>query len=39
MVVGADEAGWYGWIGCEYVPAAGTVEGLGWAASWLARPG
>lgn len=19
-----------GWIGCEYIPAAGTVEGLGW---------
>ena len=38
-VVGAGDAGWHGWIGCEYVPAAGTVEGLGWAAPWLAPPG
>jgi hydroxypyruvate isomerase len=25
-----DELGYEGWIGCEYFPAAGTVEGLGW---------
>ena len=24
------EAGYRGWVGCEYVPAAGTVAGLGW---------
>jgi hydroxypyruvate isomerase len=25
-----DELGYTGWVGCEYRPAAGTVEGLGW---------
>jgi hydroxypyruvate isomerase len=25
-----DELGYDGWLGCEYRPAAGTVEGLGW---------
>jgi hydroxypyruvate isomerase len=25
-----DEAGYEGWIGCEYVPAGTTEEGLGW---------
>ena len=25
-----DELGYQGWIGCEYKPAAGTHEGLGW---------
>jgi hydroxypyruvate isomerase len=25
-----DEVGYTGWIGCEYRPAAGTVEGLRW---------
>jgi 2-dehydrotetronate isomerase len=25
-----DETGWDGWIGCEYRPAGGTSEGLGW---------
>jgi hydroxypyruvate isomerase len=25
-----DELGYDGWIGCEYRPANGTVEGLGW---------
>ncbi|MGB7481365.1 MAG: TIM barrel protein, partial [Burkholderiaceae bacterium] len=29
-----DELGYDGWIGCEYRPARGTVEGLG----WLPRP-
>jgi len=26
-----DGLGYDGWIGCEYKPRAGTVEGLGWA--------
>lgn len=30
-----DELGYSGWIGCEYVPAKSTVEGLGWARSFL----
>ncbi|MET3131538.1 hydroxypyruvate isomerase [Oxalobacteraceae bacterium GrIS 1.11] len=25
-----DEIGYDGWIGCEYIPQAGTVAGLGW---------
>ncbi len=25
-----DELGYDGWIGCEYIPKAGTSEGLGW---------
>jgi 2-dehydrotetronate isomerase len=25
-----DELGYAGWIGCEYRPAKGTIEGLGW---------
>jgi hydroxypyruvate isomerase len=25
-----DQLGYEGWIGCEYIPAAGTSEGLGW---------
>jgi hydroxypyruvate isomerase len=25
-----DQLGYDGWIGCEYKPAAGTCEGLGW---------
>ncbi len=25
-----DELGYTGWVGCEYRPKAGTVEGLGW---------
>jgi hydroxypyruvate isomerase len=25
-----DELGYAGWIGCEYIPRAGTLEGLGW---------
>jgi len=27
-----EEIGYEGWIGCEYKPKAGTVEGLGWRA-------
>jgi hydroxypyruvate isomerase len=28
-----DEIGYAGWIGCEYKPKAGTLEGLGWIAA------
>jgi hydroxypyruvate isomerase len=31
-----DAMGYRGWIGCEYRPAAGTEEGLGWLAPWRA---
>jgi len=30
-----DKIGYQGWIGCEYKPAATTVEGLGWADAYL----
>ena len=30
-----DEAGYSGWIGCEYNPAHGTEAGLGWAKPYL----
>jgi hydroxypyruvate isomerase len=30
-----DRLGYAGWIGCEYTPAAGTAEGLGWARPYL----
>ncbi len=29
-----DDAGYDGWIGCEYIPAAGTEAGLGWLANY-----
>ena len=29
-----DEIGYEGWVGCEYRPAGGTVEGLGWFREW-----
>jgi len=32
-----DALGYRGWIGCEYKPRAGTVEGLGWFAPYAAR--
>jgi len=32
-----DRIGYTGWIGCEYIPKAGTVQGLGWAAPYLSR--
>jgi hydroxypyruvate isomerase len=32
-----DRLGYAGWIGCEYIPAAGTVDGLRWAAPYLRR--
>ena len=30
-----DEAGYTGWIGCEYKPAGVTEDGLGWAKPYL----
>jgi len=30
-----DALGYQGYVGCEYAPAAGTREGLGWARPWL----
>jgi 2-dehydrotetronate isomerase len=33
-----DGLGYHGWIGCEYRPKAGTVEGLGWAQRYGVRP-
>ncbi|MDQ2858510.1 MAG: hydroxypyruvate isomerase [Candidatus Eremiobacteraeota bacterium] len=32
-----DRVGYAGWIGCEYIPAGATAEGLAWATSYL-RP-
>jgi len=32
-----DEAGYTGWVGCEYRPRAGTDEGLAWRAALRAR--
>ena len=29
-----DSLGYDGWIGCEYNPKAGTVEGLGWGKAY-----
>ena len=29
-----DSAGYDGWVGCEYTPRDGTVEGLSWAKRW-----
>ncbi|HXZ01121.1 MAG TPA: 2-oxo-tetronate isomerase [Stellaceae bacterium] len=29
-----DSLGYDGWVGCEYRPAAGTRDGLGWARRW-----
>ena len=31
-----DRVGYTGWIGCEYIPTAKTVEGLAWAKPYLA---
>jgi hydroxypyruvate isomerase len=33
-----DALGYQGIVGCEYLPAAGTMAGLGWARPWLAMP-
>ena len=30
-----DRVGYKGWIGCEYIPLAGTVDGLRWAQAYL----
>lgn len=30
-----DETGYEGWIGCEYIPAGDTAEGLAWAKAYL----
>ena len=30
-----DDAGYDGWVGCEYRPRKGTSEGLGWLRPWL----
>jgi hydroxypyruvate isomerase len=30
-----DDVGYKGWIGCEYVPAGKTVDGLGWVKPYL----
>lgn len=30
VLAALDEAGYTGWVGCEYKPAAGTEAGLGW---------
>jgi hydroxypyruvate isomerase len=32
-----DAAGYAGFVGCEYVPAAGTLAGLGWLEAWHDR--
>jgi hydroxypyruvate isomerase len=32
-----DEAGYRGWIGCEYKPAGSTEEGLGWIEPYLKK--
>jgi hydroxypyruvate isomerase len=29
-----DRLGYTGWVGCEYRPAAGTRQGLGWLAAY-----
>jgi hydroxypyruvate isomerase len=34
-----DEAGYDGWVGCEYRPRAGTSAGLAWADRWLGPKG
>ena len=33
-----DELGYEGWVGCEYTPKAGTLEGLGWRGLPLPSP-
>lgn len=32
-----DRAGYSGWIGCEYIPAGKTEDGLGWVKPYLER--
>ena len=33
VLAGLDAMGYDGWVGCEYKPRAGTVEGLSWRAA------
>jgi hydroxypyruvate isomerase len=33
VLASLDAMGYDGWVGCEYKPKAGTVEGLGWRAA------
>lgn len=33
-----DQSGYRGYVGCEYRPQSGTLEGLSWAARHLRRP-
>jgi hydroxypyruvate isomerase len=35
LLTAIDRLGYAGWIGCEYVPRAGTIAGLGWTAPYL----
>ena len=32
-----DSIGYQGWIGCEYIPATTTTEGLGWLEPYLTK--
>jgi len=34
-----DDIGYRGWVGCEYRPRAGTLDGLGWGAPYGLRAG
>jgi hydroxypyruvate isomerase len=34
-----DRVGYDGYVGCEYIPRAGTLPGLGWFAPFAAQPG
>ena len=33
-ICGSDAHGYDGWVGAEYNPRAGTLQGLSWAADW-----
>ncbi len=37
LLPGIDALGYNGYIGCEYLPAAGTMPGLAWAEPWLGK--
>ncbi len=34
VLAALDDAGYQGWVGCEYRPRTSTLEGLGWLKSW-----
>jgi len=34
LFMAIDDIGYDGWVGCEYTPRGGTLEGLGWASPW-----